>query len=178
MASESLLTALRLSFSSGSRYCRVVQAKPKSPAPAHKGAESGPICTPASLQSTENVRTARAQAPEVKSDSRYVRFVIAKHSPERVSATGLRIEAREKNRCNGSDAAERSFSLVRFVEEIPRKVGLFRLFQEKRSRVSLQWKLRGGGRGNRTPGSVSRSAVFKAPFFNRSHNPPHEESVY
>src|ERR1017187_7673857 len=101
---------------------------------------------PASLQSTENVRTARAQAPEVKSDSRYVRFVIAKHSPERVSATGLRIEAREKNRCNGSDAAERSFSLVRFVEEIPRKVGLFRLFQEKRSRVSLQWRLRGGGR--------------------------------
>src|ERR1019366_6349054 len=50
-----------------------------------------------------------------------------------------------ENRCNGSDATERSFSLVRFVEEIPRKVGLFRLFQEKRSRVSLQWRLRGGG---------------------------------
>jgi hypothetical protein len=108
------------------------------------------VGAPASLQSTENVRTARAQAPEVKSDSRYVRFVIAKHSPERVSATGLRIEAREKNRCNGSDAAERSFSLVRFVEEIPRKVGLFRLFQEKRSRVSLQLRLRGGEGGIRS----------------------------
>ena len=130
-----------------------------SPAPAHKGAESGPICAPASLQSTENVRTARAQAPEVKSDSRYVRFVIAKHSPERVSVTGLRIEAREKNRCNGSDAAERSFSLVWFVEEIPRKVGLFRLFQEKRSRVSLQWRLRGGGRWIRTLDTVSHYPV-------------------
>src|ERR1017187_6167317 len=60
-----------------------------------------------------------------------------------------------ENRCNGSDATERSFSLVRFVEEIPRKVGLFRLFQEKRSRVSLQWRLRGGGRWIRTLSPVS-----------------------
>ena len=63
-----------------------------------------------------DVRRARDLAPEVKSDSRDVRFVIAKRSPERVSETGLRMEAREKNRWNGSDAAQRSFSLVRFVE--------------------------------------------------------------
>ncbi len=78
---------------------------------------------------SEDVRIARDQAPEVKSDSRYVRFVIAKHSPERVLETGLRMEALEKNRCNGSAAAQRPFSLVRFVGKIPRKVGLFRLFR-------------------------------------------------
>jgi hypothetical protein len=53
--------------------------------------------------------------------------VIAKHSPEGVLETGLPMEALEKNRCNGSDVAQRSFSLVRLVEKIPRKVGLFRL---------------------------------------------------
>ena len=86
------------------------------------------------------------EAPEVKSDSRSVRFVIAKHSPQPVLETGLPMEALEKNRWNGSDAAQRPFSLVRFVEEIQRKVGPFRLFQEQRSRVSLQLRLHGGGR--------------------------------
>src|SRR5271169_5051954 len=86
-----------------------------------------------------------SRAPEVKPHSRYVRFVIAKHSPHPVLETGLPMEALEKNRWNGSDAAQRPFSLVRFVEEIPRKVGLFRLFQEKPSRVSLQLRLAGGG---------------------------------
>jgi hypothetical protein len=34
----------------------------------------------------------------------------------------------------------------RFVEEIPRKVGLFPIFQEQRRRISLQLRLHGGGR--------------------------------
>src|ERR1035438_10163301 len=55
---------------------------------------------------------------------------------------GLPMEALEKTRCNGSDAAQRPFSLVRFVEEIPRKVGLFPIFQEQRRRISLQLRLR------------------------------------
>lgn len=85
--------------------------------------------------------------------------LIAKHSPEGVSETGLPMEAREKNRCNDSDVARRSFSLVWFLEEIPRKVGLFRLFQEKRSRVSLQLRLHGGGSWIRTLGTVSSYAL-------------------
>jgi Cytidine and deoxycytidylate deaminase zinc-binding region len=72
-----------------------------------------------------------SSAPKVKSGSRCVRFVIAKHSPERALETGLPMEPLEKNLCNGSDVARRPFSLVRFIEEIPRKVGLFRMFQQQ-----------------------------------------------
>jgi hypothetical protein len=56
------------------------------------------------------------------------RFVIARHSPEKFLETGLQIKALEKNRRNGSDVVRRPFSLVRFVEEIPRKAGLFAYF--------------------------------------------------
>jgi|SRR5271166_4446930 len=48
---------------------------------------------------------------------------------------------------------------VRFVEEIPRKVGPFRLFQEQRSRVSLQLRLHGGGRWIRTLGPLLVNAL-------------------
>src|SRR5664280_820569 len=61
---------------------------------------------------------------------------------------------------------------------IPRKVGPSRLFREQRNGLSLQLRLFGGGRGIRTPGTVSRTAVFKTACFNRSHIPPHEENVY
>ena len=37
---------------------------------------------------------------------------------------------------------------------------------------SLQFRLRGGGRGIRTPGTVSRTSVFKTDCFNHSHIPP------
>ena len=63
----------------------------------------------------ENLKTAHGQAPEVKADSRYVRFVIAKHSPEQVLETGLLMEPLEKTRCNRCDAGWPPFSLVRFV---------------------------------------------------------------
>ena len=56
------------------------------------------------------------------------------------------MEPLEKNLCNGSDVAHRLFSLVRFVEEIPRKVRLFRIFQGQCPWVSLQLRLYGGGR--------------------------------
>jgi hypothetical protein len=47
--------------------------------------------------------------------SRCVRFVIADHSPQRVLETGLLLKAPEKNPCNESEVARRSFSLVRFA---------------------------------------------------------------
>jgi hypothetical protein len=75
----------------------------------------------------EDVRL-RIQLSEVKRLSRGIRFVIAKHSPERVLETGLPMEAPEKNRGNISDAARRPFSLVRFVGEILRKADLFAYF--------------------------------------------------
>src|ERR1700691_2075015 len=39
-------------------------------------------------------------------------------------------------------------------------------------------RLRGGGRGIRTPGTVSRTSVFKTDCFNRSHIPPRLNTVY
>jgi hypothetical protein len=39
-------------------------------------------------------------------------------------------------------------------------------------------RLRGGGRGIRTPGTVSRTSVFKTDCFNRSHIPPRLSRVY
>ena len=78
--------------------------------------------------------------------SRCLRFVIAKHSLERILETGLPMEAPEKNRCNRRDAAPQPYSLVRFVEEMTRKVGLFRIFRGQCSRISLQLRLYGGGR--------------------------------
>ena len=36
----------------------------------------------------------------------------------------------------------------------------------------LQCRLRGGGRGIRTPGTLSGTSVFKTDCFNRSHIPP------
>jgi hypothetical protein len=65
------------------------------------------------------------------------------------------MEALEKNRCDGSKAAQRSFSLVRLVGEIPRKVGRSCLFPDQRGRVSLQLRLHGGGRWIRTLSPVS-----------------------
>src|SRR5277367_2895771 len=50
--------------------------------------------------------------------------------------------------------------------------GMFRVFLVTGRRISLQSRLRGGGRGIRTPGTVSRTAVFKTACFNHSHIPP------
>ena len=36
----------------------------------------------------------------------------------------------------------------------------------------------GGGRGIRTPGTLSSTAVFKTACFNRSHIPPHEPTSF
>ena len=43
---------------------------------------------------------------------------------------------------------------------------------ESKGRNSLQLRLSGGGRGIRTPGTVSRTVVFKTTRFNRSRIPP------
>jgi hypothetical protein len=50
--------------------------------------------------------------------------------------------------------------------------GLFRAISRNNRRISLRFRLRGGGRGIRTPGTVSRTSVFKTDCFNRSHIPP------
>ena len=38
----------------------------------------------------------------------------------------------------------------------------------------LRQKIYGGGRGIRTPGTISRTSVFKTDCFNHSHIPPHK----
>src|SRR5580704_1376135 len=47
--------------------------------------------------------------------------MIAKHRPGRVFETGLLVKTPEKNHCNESAVAHRSFSLVGFVLQMPRK---------------------------------------------------------
>src|SRR5258708_35442079 len=53
------------------------------------------------------------------------------------------------------------------LAELPLGTAIFR-------KVSLRSRLHGGGRGIRTPGTVSRTAVFKTACFNHSHIPPRE----
>src|SRR5580700_4256336 len=50
--------------------------------------------------------------------------------------------------------------------------GHFRRYSEQRCRVSLHLRLDGGGRGIRTPDTLSGITVFKTACFNRSHIPP------
>ena len=102
----------------------------------------------------QNFSAAHDQSAEVKSDSPNFRFVIAKHSSERVLETGLLMEALEKNRVAGTGTAQRPLSLVLFAKDIPRKVGLFRLFQEQHRRVPLQLRLAGGESWIRTSSTV------------------------
>jgi hypothetical protein len=52
------------------------------------------------------------------------------------------------------------------------KCGQFREFRQNLRANSLAVGLCGGGRGIRTPGTVSRTAVFKTARFNRSRIPP------
>ena len=54
--------------------------------------------------------------------------------------------------------------LPAFAPQIAEKGGLLGAFYRVRRY--------GGGRGIRTPGTVSRTAVFKTACFNRSHIPP------
>jgi hypothetical protein len=73
-----------------------------------------PVIGPASNSNKDDCE----QAIEVKSDSRDVRFVIAKHSLQRVLENGLPIEALEKNRAAGTGAAPGAiFSSLSFAPE-------------------------------------------------------------
>jgi hypothetical protein len=65
-----------------------------------------------------------------------------------------------------------TLSPVRFE---PGSRGITAIYSDSQSEcswVSLQPRLRGGGRGIRTPGTLSGTAVFKTACFNHSHIPP------
>jgi hypothetical protein len=83
---------------------------------------------------------------KVKLDSRYVRFVIAKHSPERVLKTGLLMEAPEKNRCNRSDTAERLLSLSASVGEYRENSALVAYSTGNVTKFLCSIRLHGGGK--------------------------------
>ena len=53
-----------------------------------------------------------------------------------------------------------------------------RILREIEAGISLRSRLRGGGRGIRTPGTLSGTSVFKTDCFNRSHIPPRLIKVY
>jgi hypothetical protein len=52
------------------------------------------------------------------------------------------------------------------------KYGHFLRLSQKKGAFSLQSRLHGGGRGIRTPGTVSGTVVFKTTRFNHSRIPP------
>ena len=106
--------------------------------------------------------------------SRCFRFVIARHSPDRVLERGLPWEAPERNPRDESEPMGKLLSLVRLVTANMRKAGLFRIFRDQCSRVSLQSRLRGGEGGIRTPDTRQGMAAFEAARFNRSRTSPRE----
>ena len=50
-----------------------------------------------------------------------------------------------------------------------------RAIRDESENNSLSCRLNGGGRGIRTPGTLSGTAVFKTACFNHSHIPPREQ---
>jgi hypothetical protein len=110
---------------------------------------------------------------EVKSGSPHHPFVIALHSPGQIVETGLPMCPPEKSRDTGAAycPAVRSPQSIS-ASDNPEKWALFAHFGGSAGGTSGQFRLAGGGRGIRTPGTVSRTSVFKTDCFNHSHIPP------
>src|SRR2546423_15282300 len=70
-------------------------------------------------------------------------------------------------------AAEQSVLCGPICSGIIAKHGQLCVFRRQKSRLSLLLRLRGGGRGIRTPGTVSRTVVFKTTALSLSAIPPH-----
>src|SRR5882672_3907689 len=82
------------------------------------------------------------------------RFMIALHWPCGVVETGLRICLPEKSPDVSALDAEQSVLSSPICLGIIANTGMFRVFRRKNRRYSLLFRLRGGGRGIRTPGTV------------------------
>src|ERR1035438_5350306 len=74
---------------------------------------------------------------------------------ERALPAGVCFSSPRWVRSSGGTQLTGPFSLVRFVEGILRKARVSRQLREQRSRVSLQFRLSGGGRWIRTLSPVS-----------------------
>jgi hypothetical protein len=99
--------------------------------------------------------------------------VIANCSLSGSLQTGLLMAAIEKNVILTPTVAEAIRSLQSdFGSRNRKQWAEFASLAGNISRNSLQRRLRGGGRGIRTPGTVSRTSVFKTDCFNHSHIPP------
>jgi hypothetical protein len=114
-----------------------------------------------------------SSADKVKSLSPHHRFVIALRSPSEVAETGLRVGPSERKARKLACGIESDTFSGPVCEQQLRNCGDFLRFSGQGSRISLQSRLCGGGRGIRTPGTLSGTSVFKTDCFNRSHIPPH-----
>src|ERR1700686_4619677 len=95
------------------------------------------------------------------------RFVIALHSPVRVTETGLRLCPPEKGRQIGAIRSRALRSLQSTLRTQYYEIrSCFAYFAAKGGAVSLQFRLAGGGRGIRCPGALSGTSVFKTDCFN------------
>jgi hypothetical protein len=101
------------------------------------------------------------------------RFAIALRSPFAIPETGLQTCPPEKNRQIGAIRSRSVRSLQSALRPKYCEIrACFAYFGAKGGAVSLQSRLAGGGRGIRTPGTVSGTAVFKTARFNHSRIPP------
>ena len=101
------------------------------------------------------------------------RLVIALHSLSALPETGLRMCHPEKGRQIDAIRPRVVRSLQSALRTKYHEIrACFAYFAEKGGAVSLQFRLAGGGRGIRTPGTLSGTAVFKTARFNHSRIPP------
>jgi hypothetical protein len=110
---------------------------------------------------------------EVKLDSEDVRFSIARYSPGQIEEVGPPSWVPEKNLVTRASP----YGAVHFLRSDlssrnREERACFPDFVRNKGGNSLLSRLAGGGRGIRTPGTVSRTSVFKTDCFNHSHIPP------
>jgi hypothetical protein len=100
------------------------------------------------------------------------RFMNALHTPVCFAETGLLPCPAEKKAAKLADTLNHhTFSGPVSKEESPNSAD-FSLFPEQSRRISLHCRLYGGEGGIRTPGTVSRTPVFKTGAFNHSATSP------
>jgi hypothetical protein len=104
--------------------------------------------------------------------------VIADDSPAHICERGLSEAHPEKKPKLNVSAAILVHSLQSALDANSwKKWASFAYFRKKKGRFSPQSRLHGGGRGIRTPGTLSGTVVFKTTRFDRSRIPPSVDHI-
>ena len=104
--------------------------------------------------------------------ARYWGNIARLHSLEDFGKSDYGLGVRRKRPESMAPRLEQSAFSSPVCRGVVRNSGVFRLFRYWYGRISLPFRLCGGGRGIRTPGTLSGTAVFKTVAFNHSAIPP------